>query len=116
MEFSKNIRMTPHPSYTIDLTAIGYWIISTVTLLIAFFGFTNKYFRDRVAAREAFAKAEKEGKQEFIEKIVNTTVTATLNSVLGAMREDISTLFKYREEDKKDMNNRFDRVMTKLDK
>jgi len=116
MNYSKAIRMTqPLPNPT-DWTAMGEWLISVGGLLIAFFGFTGKYFKDKADAREKFAAAQKQERQDFIEKVVIATVSATLNSTLGGIKDDIATLFKYREEDKKDMNNRFDRVMIELKK
>lgn len=93
--------MVSPPAYNLDWTSIGEWIVSVVGITIAFLGFTNKWFRDRAETRAAIALAEKEGKQEFIEKIVHTTVTATLNSVLGDIKDDIAVLFKYRDEDRK---------------
>lgn len=90
----------PQP-YNLDWTSIGECIVSVSGITWGFLGFTNKWFKDKAEARVASAKAEKEGKQEFIEKIVNATVTGTLNSVLGDIKEDIATLFKYRDEDSK---------------
>lgn len=100
----------------INWTSIGTWLITVAGLCISFFGFTTKHFKNRAEEREAHALAEKQQKQEFIEKVVIATVTATLNSTLGGIKSDIEILFKYREEDKKEMNNRFDRVMIELKK
>lgn len=100
----------------INWTALGTWIISVAGICFAFITFTNKYFKDKGLEREAYAAAQKQERQEFIEKVVVATVTATLNSTLGGLKSDIETLFKYREEDKKEMNNRFDRVMLELKK
>ena len=108
--------MTPQLPEPINWTTIGTWIVTVIGILIAFLGFTNKWFKDKAAERDAYQLAQKQDKQEFIEKVVIATVTATLNSTLGGIKDDISTLFKYREEDKKDMNARFDRVMIELKK
>jgi len=116
MEFSKSIRMTQPQTYNLDWMALGEWAISVVGILIAFFGFTNKWFKDRVDAREKYAQQQKQEKQDFIEKVVIATVSATLNSTLGGIKEDIATLFKYREDDRTHSDGQFRELMKEIRK
>ena len=62
------------------------------------------------------AKAKKEEKTEFIERIAEAAVNKTLDKVFADQNSKIATLFEYRESDKRHWDERFDSVMNKLNK
>lgn len=68
-------QLLPEP---INWTSLGTWAISVTGLLIAFFGFTNKHFKDKAAERDAYAAAQKQEKQDFITSVVKTAMESCL--------------------------------------
>lgn len=104
MEFSKTNIMT-EPTSTFDWATLIEVFTPCITILIAFFKYVDAYF-----------KSKKEEKAEFIEKIAEASVNKTLDKVFADQNSKITTLFEYREDDRKHWDARFDSVMSKLGK
>lgn len=62
------------------------------------------------------AKSKKEEKVEFIERITEAAVNRTLDKVFADQNGKISTLFEYREADRKHWDERFDNVIREIKK
>lgn len=88
-----------------DWTVISIIWGITVTLITVSYKWINSYF--------AYKKQEK---SEFIERVVTATVTATLDKVLEGVRSDIKTLFKFREVDRQNLDNKFVDLMREIKK
>lgn len=65
---------------------------------------------------DASHKLKKEENKAFIEGIVESSVKKTLDAVLGDIRSDIQVLFKYREDDRRHYDVRFDSVIKEIKK
>lgn len=105
---------TPNPEF--DINKIIEILIGVIGSLICILGFMGKHFKDKALARDAALLAKKTESEEFIEKVAIACVKATLDSVLGDVKEDIKILFKYRDEDRKHYDDRFDKVITAIKK
>jgi hypothetical protein len=104
MKFSRiNIMTEPIPTF--DWSTLIEVFTPCITILIAFFKYVDVYF-----------KSKKEEKAEFIEKIAEASVNKTLDKVFADQNSKISTLFEYREADRKHWDDRFDGIMNKLGK
>lgn len=93
---------TPTP---FDLNTAIYVIGSCITGLIAWVYFVNAYFKSK--SRE---------KEEWIKQIATAAVNAAMDSCLKDVRDDIKVLFKYREEDRKHIDHKFDMMVTEIRK
>lgn len=105
---------TPNPEF--DFNKIIEVLIAVGGFLWATLSYMGKYFKDKALERDAAEAAKKIQSEEFIQKVAIACVTATLNSVLADVKDDIKVLFKYRDEDKKHWDDRFDKVITEIKK
>jgi len=117
MNTYKNITMvqpTPNPEF--DFNKILEVLIAVGGFLWATLAYMGKYFKDKESARLAAINAKKIETEEFIEKVAIACVKATVDSVLTDVKNDIVILFKYREEDRKHFDTKFDNVMAAIKK
>lgn len=105
---------TPNPEF--DITKIIEIFITVAASLGGILYGMSQYFKDKASARDAALLAKKVENEEFIQKVAIACVKATLDSVLGDVKEDIKILFKYRDEDRKHYDDRFDKVITAIKK
>lgn len=73
--------------------------------LVAWFYFVHWYFKNKAQEKE-----------NWIKQVATTAVNAAMDSCLKDVREDIKVLFKYREEDRKHIDHKFDGIMTEIRK
>lgn len=116
MDTSKNLIMAPTSNPEFDINTLIKVLIAVSGSLIGILVWMKSYFKDKALERDAIASAKKIETEEFIEKVAVACVKATLASVLGDVKEDIKILFKYRDEDKKHWDDRFDKVMNGIKK
>lgn len=90
---------------SIDWSNVLAVSVPCITFLIGFFKWVDAHF-----------KSKRDERASFIEQIVDSSVKKTLDSVLGDVRADIQMLFKYREEDRKHADTRFDSVIREIKK
>lgn len=88
-----------------DLTRVFEWAFACITFLWGWAKYIDKSF-----------ESKKQEKQEFIEKIVSACVKTTMDEILKDVKTDINILFKYREEDRKHIDSKFDKIMIELKK
>ena len=72
------------------------WIETLVALLTGWITFVVFYFKHK--AKE---------KEEFIINVVEATVKATIKSEIQGIKDDVKTLFKYRDDDRKHSDDQF---------
>lgn len=65
---------------------------------------------------DSYFKGLKEQKQEFIQNVVIATVKATLDSELRGIKDNISKLFEYREDDRNHTDGQFRELMKEIKK
>lgn len=65
---------------------------------------------------DSYFKSLKESKQEFIQSVVVATVRATLESELKGVKENISKLFEYREDDRTHSDSQFKELLREIKK
>lgn len=94
----------PIPDPT-NWTAIIEVAMSLISGLIAWIYLVNWYF-----------KSKKQEKKEWIEQIATASVNAAMDSCLKDVRDDIKVLFKYREDDRNHIDNKFNMIMTEIRK
>lgn len=63
---------------------------------------------------DSYFRSQKENKQEFIQNVVIATVKATLDSELKGIKENISKLFEYREDDRNHSDAQFKELMREV--
>lgn len=105
----------PNPN-EFDINKIIEVLIAVAGSLIGVLAWMRSYFKDKASARDATIQAKKVESEEFIEKVAIACVKATLDSTIGDVKADISALFKYREDDRKHYDDRFDKVMAAIKK
>lgn len=98
-------KMSITPPPTFDWGTLIEVFTPCITVLVGWF----KYL-------DINAKAKKDEKVEFIERITEAAVNRTLDKVFADQNGKIETLFRYRESDKRHWDERFDSVMNKLGK
>lgn len=103
MKFLKIDNMTPPPTF--DWSSFLAVFVPCGTILAGWFKYVDAHFKNK-----------KEESQRFVEGIVESSVKKTLDSVLGDVRADIQVLFKYREDDRKHYDIRFDSVIKEIKK
>lgn len=116
--FNKNTAMAapvPNPN-EFDINKIIEVLIAVAGSLIGVLVWMRSHFKDKASARDAAIAAKKIESEEFIEKVAIACVKATLDSTMGDVKNNITALFKYREDDRKHYDDRFDKVMTALKK
>lgn len=87
----------------VNWTELGViWTITTGMLAFAL-TYLTKYF----SHKRLLLEKSKEDQQSFIQKLVITTVTSTMEGCLKDIKEDVSMLFRYREEDRKNIDEKF---------
>jgi hypothetical protein len=116
--FNKNTAMaTPIPNPNdFDVNKIIEVFIAVVGALVASLAWMRSHFKDKASSRDAAIQAKKVESEEFIEKVAIACVKATLDSTMGDVKADIAALFKYREDDRKHYDDRFDKVMAAIKK
>lgn len=108
------LQPTPNPEF--DVNKIIEVLIAVGGFLWATLSYMSKYFKDKESARLAAINAKKIETEEFIERVAIACVKATVDSVLTDVKNDIVTLFRYRDEDRKHYDERFDKVITAIKK
>jgi hypothetical protein len=111
MEHLTNKTMQLEPN-GFDVNELWKWLVGASGAVAAFW----KWVDSRFAAKKLEIELEKTDREEFITKVAEKAVQAALNSILGDVREDIQTLFKYREDDRKHIDQKFDKIMTEIRK
>lgn len=103
MDFSRTKQMTQPPQT--DWAGI-ITIVSLVGGLVAvFFKWIDSYFASK--AKE---------QSDFIQKVVQASVDTILDKSFKDVREDIQTLFRYREQDRAHIDGKFDKIMMEMKK
>lgn len=114
--FNKNTMALPTPNPEFDINKIIEVLIGVAASLIGVLAYMGKYFKDKAAEREASIAIKKVESEEFIKRVAIACVSATLDSALRDVKEDINTLFKYRDADRKHIDERFDKVILEIKK
>lgn len=96
---------TPNLPEPFDWNANFKWISTIVGALVAYTIYLMQYFKYRAKNNE-----------EFIIKVVETTVKATLTSELSGIKDDIKVLFKYRDDDRTHADNQFKELLREIKK
>lgn len=65
---------------------------------------------------DSYFKNKSQEKEEFIIKIADVAASAAIDKVLGGVKSDIQTLFRYREDDRKHIDDKLDRMMLEIKK
>ncbi len=73
--------------------------------LVGWFYFIHWYFKNKAQEKE-----------NWIKSIATTAVNAAMDSALRDVRDDIKVLFKYREEDRKHIDENFRTMMVEIKK
>lgn len=113
----KTVSQIPPPLF--DWNEIVKTIIYVIGVAFGAVKGMSFWFRNKEKERQA----KEQEKTEFIEKIAETAVDKTLQKVFNdvnnsfvSVNKNIDILFKYREEDRKHWDARFDSVMNKVGK
>lgn len=93
------------PTSEIDWNVAIKIISTTIGGLIAWIYFINAYFKNKSKEKE-----------DWIKKIAESAVSAAMDKSLSDVREDIQTLFKYRELDRKHIDDKFDNILREMKK
>lgn len=93
---------TPDP---INWNVLLNTIVYVAGGLIAWFYFVHWYFKNKAQEKE-----------NWIKQVATTAVNAAMDSCLKDVRGDIQTLFKYREDDRKHIDAKFDFIITEIRK
>lgn len=103
MEILKIKSMAQPLPETVNWTQLGtIWTITAGVLAFAL-TYLTKFFSHK---KEVLEKA-REDQQAFIQKLVITTVTSTMEGCLKDIKDDVTILFRYREEDRKNIDEKF---------
>lgn len=95
----------PTPDNTINWTAIIEISVSISAAVFGWIYFVNAYFKNKATE-----------KRNWIESIATIAVKEAMKDAFKDVRADIDTLFKYREEDRKHIDHKFETVMTEMRK
>ena len=95
-----------------DINELYKWVLGASGAVVGFW----KWVDSRFAAKKLELEQTKFEREEFITRVAEKAVQAAMNGILGDVKEDISTLFKYREEDRKHIDHKFDNIMKELKK
>lgn len=106
-----------------DWTGLGViWAIAIGIVGIAF-KWINSYFADKRVERDVQTAKEKSEKESFIKQVVESIIDITMSAKLkgvddkmGDMNTKINTLFKYREDDRKNLDRKFETVLSEIRK
>lgn len=93
---------TPDP---INWNVLLNTIIYVAGGLVGWFYFVHWYFKNKAQEKE-----------NWIKQVATTAVNAAMDSCLKDVRGDIQTLFKYREDDRKHIDAKFDFIITEIRK
>lgn len=93
------------PTSEIDWNVAIKIISTTIGGLIAWIYFINAYFKNKSKEKE-----------DWIKKIAESAVSAAMDKTLTDVREDIQTLFRYREADRKHIDEKFDNILREIKK
>ncbi len=105
MDFSRTKTMTQSTPDPINWNVIINTLIYVAGGLVGWFYFVHWYFKNKAQEKE-----------NWIKSIATTAVNAAMDSCLKDVREDIKILFKYREDDRKHIDDNFRSMMTELRK
>lgn len=95
----------PLPNPNFDWNENFKWIAGCISFLLGYGYYINLYFKNK--AKE---------KEEFIENVVKATLRETLDGELKGIKDNIDVLFKYREADRKHIDDKFDKLMIEIKK
>jgi hypothetical protein len=105
MDFSKTKIMTNNLPEPINWNVIINTAMYVAGGLIAWFYFVHWYFKNKSKEKE-----------DWVKSIATAAVNTAMDSSLKDVRADIQTLFKYREEDRRHIDHKFDSMMGELRK
>lgn len=105
MAFLKIKTMATNTPDPINWNVLIQTIIYVVGGLIGWFYYVHWYFKNK----------SKE-KKDWIEQIATAAVNTAMDSCLKDVRNDINTLFKYREDDRKHIDTKFDMMIKEIRK
>ena len=105
MDFSKTKTMTQPTQDPINWNVLLNTIIYVAGGLVGWFYFVHWYFKNKAQEKE-----------NWIKQVATTAVNVAMDNCLKDVRSDIQTLFKYREDDRKHIDNKFDMIMTEVRK
>jgi len=108
----KNNNMDIPPTQDFSLNELFAYLIGGGTVLGAYWKHIDNKFREKKLEAEQL-KLERE---EFITKVAKEAVRAAMDGILGDVKDNINTLFKYREADRKHIDDKFDSIMKELKK
>lgn len=112
MEHLKTKYMTTEPYNGFDINELIKWVTIVSGAVITVWRYIDYKFKERKLEAE-LTKTERE---DFITRVAKAAVEAALNSVLGDVKTDIQTLFKYREDDRKHIDKKFEVIMVEMRK
>lgn len=103
MDFTK-IKKMQQPTDTSLYSLIEIFIVCA-TFITVCWKWTDSYF-----------KSKSQDKEEFIIKIADVAASAAIDKVLGGVKADIQRLFTLREDDRKHIDDKLDRMMLEIKK
>lgn len=98
-------KMTHPTQDPINWNVLLNTIIYVVGGLVGWFYFVHWYFKNKAQEKE-----------NWIKQVATTAVNTAMDNCLKDVRDDIRVLFKYREDDRKHIDNKFDIIMTEIRK
>ncbi len=112
MKHSRINKMALQPDHAFDINELVKWVTIVSGAVLWWWKYIDNKFKEKKLEIE-LAKRDKE---EFITRVAESAVKAALNSMLGEVKEDIQTLFKYREDDRKHIDKKFEIIMVEMRK
>lgn len=110
MKLSKiDIMTAPSPT---DWTGIGVIWSITIGIVTIMFKWINSYFANKKSEKESFIK-------QVVEGVIDIAMSNKLKGVddkMSDMNTKISTLFEYREDDRKNLDRKFDTLLREVRK
>lgn len=99
-------------SNNFDLNELLKYLVPTTGI----FGMYWKYIDNKFKEEKLKAEQAKFEREEFITKVAEKAVQTAMAIVVSEFRNDIDTLFRYREEDRKHIDQRLDNIVKEIRK
>lgn len=105
MDFSRTKVMIQPTQDPINWNVLLNTIIYVAGGLVGWFYFVHWYFKNKAQEKE-----------NWIKQVATTAVNVAMDNCLKDVRNDIQTLFTYREDDRKHIDHKFDMIMSEVRK
>lgn len=96
----------------LNIADLYKWVAGITGGVVAFWKWVDGEFKKKKLEAETL-KLERE---HFIKTVATEAVKQAMDSILSEVKDDVKTLFKYREDDRRHIDNKFDNIMKELKK